>query len=117
MAVLPKQSDDFLGSFVLLDLDQDNPEMGGWLKESAHGHGYGREAAAALQRWASENVDYDHIIWPCAAMNTPSRRLAEVLGGKVKKEYEKTTARGTVWAFVEYWIPNHRCLSGRCRTR
>src|SRR5579863_1682591 len=35
MAVLLKHSDDFLGCFALEDLDQPNPEMGGWLKKSA----------------------------------------------------------------------------------
>lgn len=102
--VLLKETDEFLGCLVLEDLDQKNIEMGGWLKGSAHGHRYGQEAAAALKDWADKNVEYDHILWPCAADNIPSRKLAESIGGKVQREYEKTTARGTVLPFVDYWI-------------
>lgn len=105
MVVLIKESGEFMGRFGLENLDQENPEMGGWLKESAHGNRYGQEAAAALKNWADKNLQYDHIVWPCAAANTPSRKLAESLGGKVQREYEKTNARGVVWSFVDYWIP------------
>lgn len=106
LAVLLKETDEFLGCFALEDLDQDNIEMGGWLKGSAHGQHYGQEATAALKAWAENNLYYNHILWPCAAVNTPSRKLAESLGGKVQKEYIKTTARGTVLPFVDYCIPH-----------
>lgn len=111
MAVLLKDSNEFLGCFALENLNQENPEMGGWLKQSAHGNHYGQEATAALKQWADQNLQYDHIVWPCATMNTPSRKLAESLGGKVHREYEKKTARGTVWPFVEYWIPQNEEIS------
>ncbi len=104
MAILLKESKEFIGIMALENLNKRNPEMGGWLKESAHGSGYGREAAAALKEWADQHVDYDHILWPCATANTSSCKLAESLGGKVHKEYEKKTARGNVWPFVDYWI-------------
>ncbi len=107
MAVLLKESGEFLGCMALEDLKEENPEMGGWLKKSAHGYGYGREAAAALKQWAQENLQYDHILWPCATANTSSCKLAESLGGKIHREYEKKTARGTVWPFVDYWIPKN----------
>jgi [ribosomal protein S5]-alanine N-acetyltransferase len=107
MAILSSETDEFMGSFTIEGLDQQSPEMGGWLKHSAHGHGYGREAAAGLKQWADENIQYNHILWPCAVANTPSRKLAESLGGKVDREYTKKTARGTVWPFVDYWIPRH----------
>ena len=107
MAAILKVSDEFLGCFGLEDLDKENPEMGGWLKKSAHGNGYGREAAAALKQWAEKNLQYDHILWPCAVANSSSCKLAESLGGQVHHEYEKTTARGTKWPFVDYWIPRN----------
>ncbi len=43
MVVLLKDTNEFLGCFALEDLDQKIPEMGGWVKESAQGHRYGRE--------------------------------------------------------------------------
>lgn len=104
MVVLLKTSGEFLGCFALEDLDQKNPEMGGWLKQSAHGNRYGLEAAAALKKWADKNLEYDHILWPCATMNLPSRKLAESLGGKIHKEYEKKTASGKMWPYVDYWL-------------
>jgi len=107
MAILLKETGEFLGCMALEDLKEENPEMGGWLKKSAHGHGYGREAAAALKQWAEENLEYDHILWPCAVANVSSCKLAESLGGKVHREYEKTTARGTTWPFLDYWIPKN----------
>lgn len=105
MVVLVKESGEFVERFGLENLDQENPEMGGWLKESAHGNRYGQEAAAALKKWADKNLQYDHLVWSCAAANAPSRKLAESLGGKVQREYVKTNARGMVWSFVDYWIP------------
>lgn len=105
MVVLLKETGEFLGSMALEDLKEQNPEMGGWLKKSAHGHGYGREAAAALKQWAEQNLQYDHILWPCAVANIASCKLAESLGGKVHREYEKTNARGKTFQFLDYWIP------------
>jgi len=108
MAATLKKSGEFLGCFAPEDLDKKNPEMGGWLKKSAHGHGYGRESAAALKQWADENLDYDHIIWPCAQANSASCQLTESLGGKIDREYEKKMASGSVWATRDYWlIKNH----------
>lgn len=104
VVVLLKDSNEFLGCMALEGVGQKNPEMGGWLKQVAHGNGYGREAAAALKLWADKNLDYNYIVWPCARQNMLSRKLAESLGGQVKKEYEKKTVRGKVWPFVEYWI-------------
>lgn len=104
VAVLAKESGEFLGCFALENLDSKTPEMGGWLKKTAHGNHYGQEAAAALKAWADLNLDYDHIIWPCAAANLPSRKVAESLGGKIAKEYDKKMASGKVWPSVEYWI-------------
>ncbi|PIR74002.1 MAG: hypothetical protein COU35_04840 [Candidatus Magasanikbacteria bacterium CG10_big_fil_rev_8_21_14_0_10_47_10] len=107
MVVLLKETGEFLGCMALEDIKEENPEMGGWLKKSAHGHGYGREAAAALKKWADKHLKYTHILWPCAVANTPSCKLAESLGGKVHREYEKTTTRGTTWPFLDYWIPKN----------
>ena len=35
----------------LEDADSVSPELGLWLKESAHGQGFGREVVAALVEW------------------------------------------------------------------
>ena len=40
-----------LGMASLEDADSVSPELGLWLKESAHGQGFGREVVAALVDW------------------------------------------------------------------
>lgn len=104
MAVLLKESGEFLGCFALDGIKKKTPEMGGWLKNSAHGKAYGKEAAAAMKQWADENLNYDYILWPCAKENVSSCKVAESLGGKIHKEYEKTTDQGKTWWYRDYWI-------------
>jgi len=104
MAVTLKKSGEFLGCFTIEDVGSKTPEMGGWIKKSAHGHGYGREAAAALKQWADKNLDYHHIVWPCAVANVPSCKLAESLGGKINREYEKKMVSGKTWLARDYWL-------------
>jgi len=58
-------------------------ETGVWIKESAQGRGYGREAVAAVIKWASEKFRPSGFLYPVVDENTPSRRLAETLGGKI----------------------------------
>lgn len=104
MAVLLKETEEFLGCFSLENIKESIIEMGGWLKKSAHGNRYGQEAAATLKQWADANLDYEYIKWPCAKENIGSCKVAESLGGKVAREYEKTNTSGYTWDFVEYRI-------------
>lgn len=62
------------------------PVLGIWLKREAHGRGYGREAVAALCDWARQNLDYTGLIYDVDRENTPSRRIAESLGGVIVGE-------------------------------
>jgi RimJ/RimL family protein N-acetyltransferase len=74
---------EFLGLAGLHGIDHAAPELGVWIKQTAHGHGYGREAVATLIAWTSPRFDIDHFVWPVAEANLPSRRLAEALGGTI----------------------------------
>jgi RimJ/RimL family protein N-acetyltransferase len=47
-------ADEFVGAAGLHPADGTMLETGIWIKESAQGHGYGREAVAAVIKWASE---------------------------------------------------------------
>ena len=104
MAVLLRETEEFLGCFAIGGLSRKDPEMGGWLKRSAHGNRYGQEAAAAMRSWAQKNINYEHLKWPCALENVASCKVAESLGGIIKKRYKKKNTSGYVWDFVEYWI-------------
>lgn len=59
------------------------PELGIWIRESAHGLGYGREAVEAVAHWASAHLPALAYIYPVATENTASRRIAEGLGGTI----------------------------------
>jgi RimJ/RimL family protein N-acetyltransferase len=69
------------GSFE--DADSASPELGLWLKESAHGQGFGREVVASLIEWGHASFGKESFSYPVAVENTASRRIAENLHGKV----------------------------------
>jgi [ribosomal protein S5]-alanine N-acetyltransferase len=105
LSVLLDGSEEFLGCFSLHELGSAHPEMGGWLKASAHGNRYGQEAAHKVKQWADHHLTYEHLVWPCAVDNTASRKLAESLGGKVHGEYQKWISGGLETHLAEYRIP------------
>ena len=72
-----------LGIASLDGLDADAPELGVWLKETAHGNGYGTEAVRAVADWAARTLSKKHFTYAAATENIPSRGIAEALGGGV----------------------------------
>jgi len=85
--------------------DSVSPELGLWLKESAHGQGFGREVVAALVAWGHATFGKGSFIYPVAVQNTASRRIAEKLYGEIigtltKPKYE----------CVVYRIPFHKSV-------
>ena len=104
MVILDKKSKDFLGCAGLHHIDRKTPELGIWIKKSAHGHGYGKEAMIALKEWADKNLDYEYILYPVVEENYPSRRIPEFLDGKVAREYDKVNMGGKNLHLLEYRI-------------
>lgn len=104
VAVLHKQTKEYLGGAGIHKIDTKTPELGIWIKKSAHGHGYGKEAVVALKKWADKNVDYEYILYPVVDENYASRRIPELLGGKVVREFDKKNMSGKKWHFIEYRI-------------
>jgi [ribosomal protein S5]-alanine N-acetyltransferase len=72
LVILKKNSKEFFGCADLNFINSKTPEMGIWLKKSAHGRGYGKEAMTAVKKWADENLDYGYILYPVADKNIPS---------------------------------------------
>jgi RimJ/RimL family protein N-acetyltransferase len=72
-----------LGMASLEDADLVSPELGLWLKESAHRLGFGREVVAALVEWGHASLGKGSFTYPVAVQNTASRRIAENLHGKI----------------------------------
>ena len=81
LVICQKAGDQFLGVCGLHD--RDKPELGIWLKESAQGRGYGREAIAAMVDWARQHLVFEYLIYPVDRRNTPSLKIPESLGGRV----------------------------------
>lgn len=109
LVVLSKSSKEFLGCTGLHNLDK-RPELGIWLKKSAHRQKYGLEAITAIKEWADKYLEYDYLLYPVDKENIASRRIPESLGGKVVRNYEKTNLSGKVLHLVEYRIFNKACL-------
>ena len=72
-----------IGMASLENADSVSPELGLWLKESAHGQGFGREVVTALVGWGHATLGKRSFIYPVAVQNTASRRIAENLHGEV----------------------------------
>jgi RimJ/RimL family protein N-acetyltransferase len=83
LVIRHKETTECLGIAGLEGTDDPFPELGIWLKEAAHGHGYDREAVQAIAEWASTTLKKESFIYPVAVQNTPSRRIAEGLNGEI----------------------------------
>jgi RimJ/RimL family protein N-acetyltransferase len=72
-----------IGMASFEDADSVSPEVGLWLKESAHRQGFGREVVAALIEWGYATLGKESFLYPVAVQNIASRRIAERLNGEV----------------------------------
>lgn len=104
VVILHKETKEFLGGAGLHCIKTKTPRFGIWIKQSAQGHAYGREAIQALKHWADTHLTYDHLVYPVDKKNIPSRKIAESLGGSIKKEYTQANGSGNILDEVEYWI-------------
>ena len=104
LIILNKETNEFLGCSGLHSTNSGKPELGIWLKPSAHGRGYGLEAIGAIIGWAKDNVEYEYIKYPVDVRNVASKRIPEHYGGVVKDRYKATNATGAELDLVEYWI-------------
>jgi RimJ/RimL family protein N-acetyltransferase len=98
-------ADEFLGVAGIHRIGNAEPEVGIWLKETAHGLGYGREAIAAIVNWAPAHIGAAALLYPVAKQNLPSRRLAESLHGTIVGERNLRKSSGVVLDEVVYRIP------------
>ena len=72
-----------LGIASLDGIDADAPELGLWLKETAHGNRYGTKTVRAVADWAARTLGKERFTYAVATENIPSRRIAEPLSGEV----------------------------------
>lgn len=104
MVITDRESGDFLGCMGLHKLADKRPEFGIWVKQSAHMHGYGREAIHALKRWADQHIPYDYLIYPVDSRNMASRKIPESLGAAIISQYDDTGGMGQDLTLIKYRI-------------
>ena len=105
LAILHKGTGEFLGICGLHARTQpDIPELGIWLKKSAHGQKYGREAIKYLVEWVREHLNVQYFQYPVDKNNWPSRKTAESLGGVIIREGKQKTMSGKLLDEVVYQI-------------
>ena len=105
LAIRLSRTNEFIGRAGLNPADAALLETGVWIKESAHGHGYGREAVAAVIEWASEKFHPSGFLYPVVDENTPSRRLAEALRGEIIGIRQRHKAGDKNRTLLVYRIP------------
>ena len=104
VVVLDGATHEFLGCAGLHGIDTPRPELGIWIKEAAHGHGYGLEAIAGLVDWARANLSFEYLSYPVDKRNAASRRIPERLGGIAVREMKELNKSGFELDEVEYRI-------------
>lgn len=104
VVILDRVTKHLIGGGGIHNLTSSKPKLGIWIKLSAQGNGYGREAVEAFMEWLKENIQYEYIVYPVAKVNGPSRKLIEGLGGIVGEEKIYTSPSGKILDEVEYRI-------------
>ncbi len=104
VVVLNKATKEYLGNAGIHNINTKTPELGIWIKKSAHGNVYGKEAMIAFKEWADNNIDYEYILYPVVDVNYASKKIPEFLGGKIFREYDKKNMSGRNQHLLEYRI-------------
>ncbi len=104
VAILSKDTREYLGTAGLHRIDSRTPELGIWIRKASHGNGYGREAIKGLKDWADKHLAYEYLRYPVFVDNLPSKKIPESLGGIAKDEYETTNQKGEHHRAVDYYI-------------
>lgn len=95
---------EFIGCAGAHNLASSTPELAVWIKKSAFGHKYGREAIHALYSWLVANYACEYVKYPVEMNNIPSRLIAESLGGIICDIRPVTAEDGRPLTAAEYRI-------------
>ena len=82
-AIRQRADGSFLGLAGLHRVSTESPELGIWIREDRHRNGFGREAVTLVAHWATRTIGCASFSYPVAEENSPSRRIAESLGGVI----------------------------------
>ncbi len=102
--IIEKNNLEFLGCAGINKINTKTPELGIWIKNSAHGNGYGKETIVYLKKWADKNLNYKYLLYPVDINNIASRKIPEFFKAKVAREYEEKNMSGKILNLLEYRI-------------
>ena len=88
--VILDRGGEFLGCIDVFGIQGETPEVGIWLKQSAHGLGYGYEALGAVVDERNRTGKYQYYIYELDVRNTSSVHLVEKFPFE-KGDYEEIT--------------------------
>jgi RimJ/RimL family protein N-acetyltransferase len=107
-AIIEISSGEFIGICALHGNETpETPELGIWVKKSAHGKKLGREAICNLAKWAKDSLDILYFIYPVDRDNIPSRKIAESLGGALLHVRVRESMSGAILNELVYKIEAH----------
>jgi RimJ/RimL family protein N-acetyltransferase len=106
VSVVIRRDEDgrFVGMCGLHYRDDPVPEVGIWIRADAHRQGFGRESVGAIVRYAGAVLGETSVVYPVVAENTPSRRVAESLGGELFDRRTMTKPSGVTYEMVVYRV-------------
>lgn len=102
--VILTQEGEFIGSMEAFGITKETPEIGLWLKRSAHGKGYGYEALRGLLDHLNATGKYQYFIYEVDVRNVPSIRLVEKFRFEKSGYEEITTESGKTLKLQTYYI-------------
>lgn len=102
--VILTRDGEFLGSLEVFGIQEETPEVGLWLKSSAHGAGYGYEALKGMLDSLSTTGKYKYYVYEVDVRNTPSIRLVEKFRFQKAGCEEITTESGKKLTLQTYHI-------------
>ena len=95
---------EFIGSMEVFGITEKAPELGLWVKSSAHGKGYGYEALRGLIDYLKSTGQYQYYIYEVDVRNTASIHLAEKFHFEKCGYEEITTESGKTLNLQTYHI-------------
>lgn len=104
LVIILKNTHEFIGCSGIHRIDSKHPRLGIWIKKNAFGNGYGLEAVKALIQWARNNLCFEYIRYPVDKNNYPSKRIPEILHGKMVREYKAVNRCGEYLDCIEYAV-------------
>ncbi len=102
--IIDKFTNEFIGCAGVDKINSNTPELGIWIKKSKHNNAYGREVIFKLVNWTKKNLGIDYLIYPVDKRNYASKRIPELLGGKIINSYEEENQAGKLIKIVVYKI-------------